>query len=129
MENVESLGSNKKRTLSVLLLFFLFVVPGYGQDIATKGAIGGRIVDQTGAVLPGSKVTVIGPEGERRVTANQTGEFDVPNLIPGRYTVKAELAGFKSVSLPNVEVFVGKTSALKITLNVGNVTEVVVVEA
>jgi hypothetical protein len=91
----------------------------------TKGAINGRVLDQTGAAVANAKVTVTGQTGDRIVNANAEGEFDAPNLIPGLYTVKAEQTGFKTISVPNVEVFVGKTSSLKLTLEAGAINEVI----
>src|SRR4030095_3815419 len=92
-----------------------------GQDIVTKGAIGGRVADAPGEVVPTAKITVSGPTGERVVTATDAGEFEMPNLIPGTYSVKAEQTGFKSVSVPGVEVFVGRTSTIKLTLDAGHI--------
>jgi hypothetical protein len=114
---------------SAFLISFSISVVGFAQDIATKGGISGRVVDSTGAVISSAKVTIRGPTGERVVNANESGEFDVQNLIPGTYTVKAEQSGFKTISVPNVEVFVGKTSALRLTLNVGNIQEVIEISA
>jgi Carboxypeptidase regulatory-like domain len=99
------------------------------QDLATKGGISGRVTDSTGAVIPNAKITINGPTGERVVTANESGEFDLENLIPGSYKVKAEQTGFKSVSVPEVVVNVGKSTALKLTLETGNISEVVEVTA
>src|SRR5262245_60959169 len=76
-----------------------------GQDLVTKGAINGRVLDQTGAAIANAKVTVSGQTGDRVVNANAEGEFEAPNLIPGLYTVKAEQSGFKTISVPKVEVF------------------------
>jgi hypothetical protein len=115
--------------LGGLIFSLLALGVALGQDIATKGGISGRVVDSTGAVIPNAKVTVAGPTGERVITTNQAGEFEVQNLIPGTYTVKAEQSGFKTVSVPNVGVFVGRTSALKLTLEAGNISEVIEVTA
>ena len=93
-------------------LWLWLCAPGVvlGQDFATKGAIRGRVVDASGAVIPNAKITITGPTGERVSSANEAGEFEVSNLLPGVYTVKAEQTGFKTASVPNVEVFVGKVS-------------------
>ena len=99
------------------------------QDMVTKGAINGRVLDQTGAAIANAKVTVSGQTGDRVVNANAEGEFDAPNLIPGVYTVKAELTGFKTVSVPNVEVFVGKVTSLRLALEAGAINEVIEVSA
>jgi len=129
MKEEKSIRSYARSALSVLLFSLLAVGAAFGQDLATKGAIGGRVVDAAGAVVPNAKVTVTGPTGERVAMANEAGEFEVQNLIPGSYTVKAEQAGFKAVSVPNVEVFVGKNSTLKLTLEAGNISEVIEVSA
>ncbi len=118
-----------QRCCSTLLICLMTVCAAFGQDLATKGSISGRVVDSTGAAILNAKVTVIGPTGERVVTANEAGEFDAPNLIPGTYTVKAEATGFKSISVPNVAVYVGKSTSLKLSLETGNITEVIEVSA
>ncbi|HKQ90967.1 MAG TPA: TonB-dependent receptor [Blastocatellia bacterium] len=102
---------------------------GLAQDIATKGGISGRVTDSAGAAIVNAKITITGGAGDRTVTANSEGEFDLQNLIPGSYKVKVELSGFKTLNVPGVEVFVGKTSALKLTLETGNISEVVEVTA
>jgi carboxypeptidase family protein len=99
------------------------------QDIATKGGISGRVTDSAGAAIANAKITITGPTGDRTVTANAGGEFDLQNLIPGAYKVKVEQTGFKTINVPGVEVYVGKTSALKLTLEPGNISEVVEVTA
>ena len=57
------------------------------------------------------------------------GAFELQNLTPGTYRVKAEQAGFKITTIPDVEVFVGKTAALRMTLEAGSVSDVVEVTA
>src|SRR5262252_1086639 len=102
---------------------------GLAQDIATKGGISGRVTDSAGAAIANAKVTITGQAGDRTVTANAEGEFEMQNLIPGAYKVKVEQSGFKTINVPGVEVYVGKTSALKLTLEPGNISEVVEVTA
>jgi hypothetical protein len=118
-----------QRCCSTLFVCLVAVCSAFGQDLATKGAISGRVIDATGAAIANAKVTVSGATGERIVTANELGDFDVPNLNPGVYTVKAEQSGFKTVSAPDVTVFVGKSTSLKLTLEAGNITEVIEVSA
>jgi len=102
---------------------------GLAQDIATKGGISGRVTDSAGAAIVNAKIIITGQTGDRTVTANSEGEFDLQNLIPGSYKVKVEQSGFKTLTVPGVEVYVGKTSALKLTLEAGNISEVVEVTA
>jgi carboxypeptidase family protein len=102
---------------------------GLAQDIATKGGISGRVTDSAGAAIANAKITITGQTGDRTATANSDGEFEMQNLIPGSYKVKVEQSGFKSLNVPGVEVYVGKTSALKLALEPGNISEVVEVTA
>jgi hypothetical protein len=115
--------------LVVGLCLGLTPVAASAQDILTKGSIRGTVVDTAGAVIQGAKVMVTGLTGERVVTTNDAGEFDVPNLIPGSYTAKAEQSGFKTASVANIVVYVGKTTTLRLTLEPGAITEVVEVAA
>jgi Carboxypeptidase regulatory-like domain len=126
-----NLRTGSKLISGAFLIIFFFCAFSFGlaQDIATKGAISGRVTDAAGAVIPGAKVVVSGETGTRAAAANEHGEFEVQNLIPGNYTVKAEHTGFKTVSVPNVQVYVGKTSSLKLTLEAGNITEIVEISA
>ncbi len=125
-------GFHSKGTMHVLFASLAMLILASlvsAQDTLTKGGISGRVMDAAGAVIAGAKVTISGPTGERTITTNSEGTFEVQNLIPGLYKVKAEQAGFKTITVPDVAVFVGKVSALKLTLEAGNISEVVEVTA
>jgi carboxypeptidase family protein len=116
----------KKFLLSIVSCFSLAFFAAYAQDIQTKGSISGTLVDVDGAVVQKAKVTISGQKTVDRVVAtNDEGVFEVENLTPGVYNVRAEEAGFKTASISNIEVFVGKTTALKLKLEAGNISEIV----
>ena len=100
-----------------------------GQDVQTKGSIGGTVTDATGAALPGAKVTITGQTGERSETTNESGIFKVDNLTPGTYNVRVEQTGFKSAVANNVTVNVGRESTLNLKLEAGEITATVDVTA
>src|SRR5262245_25041588 len=52
---------------------------GFAQDTLTKGGISGRVTDSAGAAIANAKVTITGPTGDRTVTANAQGEFELQN--------------------------------------------------
>src|SRR5215813_4071043 len=85
--------------LSLLLILSSASSLSFGQDIVTKGSISGRVTDSAGAVIPNAKITISGQTGTRAITTDAQGEFEVQNLIPGSYTVKAEQSGFKVASV------------------------------
>src|ERR1044072_558696 len=68
------------------------------------------VVDTTGAVLPGATVTITGLDPANQATpiapvrASDQGGPLAPKLAPGRYTVKAEAAGFEASTIPEVRV-------------------------
>src|SRR5207248_4526907 len=77
--------------------------PAFAQ---TTGRLVGTIEDAQGAVLPGVTVTVTSPQlqGVNSTVTDATGQFRFPSLPPGAYTVKADLAGFKTVEQSNVRI-------------------------
>ena len=76
----------------------------------TLGRIVGTARDGSGAIVPGATVTVVSAAtGEELVaTSQEDGAFVFPQVRPGRYTVKLELAGFKSVTYSDVRVEPGQ---------------------
>src|SRR6476660_3165964 len=96
---------------------------------AQEGSIIGTAVDDTKAVLPGVNVTATDQETGRVATAvtNEKGEYRLLRLLPGKYTVQAELAGFSSVVLKDVELLVGNTLAIPFTMKLAQVSETLTV--
>ncbi|HJT66738.1 MAG TPA: carboxypeptidase regulatory-like domain-containing protein, partial [Pyrinomonadaceae bacterium] len=101
----------------------------FGQDVQTKGFIGGTVTDPAGAAVPGAKVTVTGQQVERSATTNESGIYRIENLEPGNYTVRVEQAGFKGAVANNVTVFVGRESTINMKLETGEITATVDVTA
>src|SRR5215216_4953836 len=101
----------------------------FGQDVQTKGMIGGTVTDATGAAVPGARIVATGQTGERTGTTNENGIFRIENLEPGTYAVRVEQAGFKSAVANNVTVFVGRESTLNLKLEPGEITATVDVTA
>ena len=96
---------------------------------AVTGTILGTITDSSGAVMPGTTVTLrnTGTGLTRTVTTDAAGEYTVPSLPTGKYTVTAELSGFKTVSVPNVDLGVDQHVRINARLEVGAVEESVTV--
>src|ERR1700756_2305712 len=97
-----------KHVLGTILGALLFCVALFAQG--SFGRILGTVTDQTGAVLPGAKVSIIDTQRglARTLTTDQAGEYNAPNLIPGTYTVRVEAKGFQTVNRENVLLEVGK---------------------
>ncbi len=62
----------------------------------TARLLTGRVVDQSGSVLPGVTIEVATMAGSRRAVTDGNGAFSVSDVVPGRVTVTATLPGFQS---------------------------------
>jgi Carboxypeptidase regulatory-like domain len=100
------------------------------QTTISTGSIQGTIVDQSGAVVSGAKVTITNKSTGRVITVTTTsaGAYASGALTPGNFTVRVEAAGFKTSEMP-VTVEVGVTAAGNMRLQVGQAAQVVEVQA
>ena len=96
---------------------------------ATTGELTGRITDPGGAVVPGVTVTIRSADTGlvRSVVTTENGEYLFALLAPGRYTIDAELTGFKKIQRSDVVISVGSRQTLPLQLEVGALTETLVV--
>ncbi|HEU4597641.1 MAG TPA: carboxypeptidase regulatory-like domain-containing protein [Pyrinomonadaceae bacterium] len=104
-------------------LLLLLALPTYAQK--SSGQITGEVVDQNGAALPNTKVTVTQVETNltRDVNTNQDGIYSVPDLPIGTYRVSATHGGFKETVVEGVTVNVSTTTRQDFTMQVGEVGE------
>src|SRR5262249_1652495 len=93
------------------------------------GEIFGKVMDQSGAVLPGVTVTITAPNllQPLSATTSETGTYQFPRLEIGTYNVKFELAGFKTVVSEGIQVTVGFSAQVNAQLGVSTVQETVTV--
>src|SRR5262245_31348712 len=112
-------------------VFSVFVSTQAFAQGSSTASISGVVVDAQGAVIPGADIVVKNDRtGEVfAVVSSAQGVFSIPALITGTYTVTVSLAGFKSVVLHNVIVNAGVPASLRATLEVGGLSEQVVVQA
>src|SRR5262245_57612716 len=111
-------------TVTIALLLMLRAPVVVAQAI--KGSIQGRVTDSTGAVLQGASVTVT-PGGVRTATSTE-GDFAIPGLMPGTYTVTVDFVGFKEFS-QSVTVTAGETMRVNAKLDVAGQSEEILVAA
>jgi Carboxypeptidase regulatory-like domain len=89
----------------------------------TTGAISGRVTDAQGLAMPGVTITVTGPQGAKTAVTDAEGRFTIPFLTPGAYVLHAEVQGFKALERSGVQVRLGQTLDVPLTLEVGAVSE------
>jgi Carboxypeptidase regulatory-like domain/TonB-dependent Receptor Plug Domain len=117
------------RTICVLFVIALcLVAPAYAQ--LSTGSISGTVKDPSGAVIPGVSVTLSNPGvigGNKQAITNERGAYQFTRLVPGRYSVKAELVGFRPAGRENLAVNADVTVRADLTLEVGNISDTVTV--
>jgi Carboxypeptidase regulatory-like domain/TonB dependent receptor-like, beta-barrel len=113
--------------LWILAIPMLFASGAVAQEITT-GSISGRAVDSQGLPIPGATVTLTSSQGPQTFTTDQDGRFFAAFLTPGTYDVRVELSGFKPLEQKGVDVRLGQRVELTLPLDVGSLSETVVVE-
>jgi hypothetical protein len=114
------------------LLLALCASAGVAPAQEITGGIVGTVTDANGAAVKGATVSVTDAAKKtvvRTVTTNEEGQYDVRDLPVTLYEVSVEAPSFKKHVESGVQVNVGKRRQLDIALEVGNVEEVVTVEA
>lgn len=107
---------------------FALVLMGSFMMAQTSGLVG-TVKDATGAVIPGVDVSLLnqGNNQERNAVTNDMGEFLFFQITPGFYTLKVELTGFKTYVINDMRLLVDNTLSQDVTLETGQITEVVTV--
>ncbi len=115
-------------TLRIVVLIALASLVG-SVAFAQQASIVGVAVDATKAVLPGVNVTATDQAAGRQLIAvtNEKGEYRLLNVPPGTYTLQAELSGFTTVALRDVELLVGQNANITLTMKLAQVSETVTV--
>jgi hypothetical protein len=108
------------------LLVSLMAFSAFGQ--VQYGNMVGQVVGSDGAALPGVTVSLTGVGAPQNTVTDSQGRFRFPNLSPGNYTVKAELAGYGTATRAGIGVRLGGNPDITMTLN-PSVTQTITVTA
>ena len=95
-----------------------------------QGTLAGTVKDQSGAALPGVTVEAASPaliEKTREAVTDSAGQYRIPGLNPGTYSLTFKLSGFNVVRREGIELSGSATLTIPIELQVGTLTETVTV--
>jgi hypothetical protein len=118
---------NIRKAILTLSILILAVASGSAQSTAT---LSGSVTDPSGAVVPQAKVTVRGLSTGvvREVTSDSAGNYTVPSLQPGNYSVLVKSSGFADYTLSTVTLQVDQTVTANVKLGLASTGEVVEVQ-
>lgn len=120
---------NKVLVVAAFVAFALTLPAGKAPAQAVYGSINGTIFDNTGAVIPGAKVTATnqGQGVSFNATTNASGYYEFTHLIPGTYSVKVEAQGFQTFLQKDIGVQADVANQVNATMTVGAVSQEVTV--
>lgn len=110
-------------------LVFLVLCLSPFLEAAPTGAIRGTILDQTGAAVPDAAIvlTNLGTNESRKVTSGTSGDFTLPMIPVGQYTIRVEKTGFRSYVQTPVTITINAQVTLTVQLEVGSTHQQVTV--
>jgi hypothetical protein len=121
----ELAGAQGFRTAMLLCFFMAGCGTGFAQG--GLGSVVGSVADQTGAAVAGATVTATneGTQLSRSILSDAKGDYSIPSLNPGRYSVRAEKTGFQVALSNGMIVQVGQSTRVDFQLHLGAVTQTV----
>src|SRR5215471_5383083 len=125
MESKERKRLNVLAGLMAAVSIFLLIATVTATAQQNTGTILGVVKDSTGAVVPGVSVTMVNEETSltRSVITGENGAFSAPALPVGHYTIRVELAGFRTQTQRGLILEVAQELVVNPTLEVGAVTQ------
>ena len=127
------IGQSNGLFLLLLLpvVFLLLSTPAALAQSAGNASIQGTIADSTGAVLPGTAITLTNTATgvKRTATSDNGGLYSFPNTSVGTYTLSATKAGFQTYTQTGIVLEVGSAISINVPMTVGSQSEHVEVKA
>ena len=110
-----------------------FVLLGFGSAVwgqVVGGSISGTVRDETGAAIPAAVVSIKSLEtgSERKLASDESGRYSAPSISVGRYEVTASKEGFRPQVRTGIDLTVGQSTVVNLTLQIGEMRQVVTVE-
>lgn len=101
----------------------LVVLSASAQEF--RSTISGRVIDASGAAVPGAKLVAVNVATNEatNATTDATGAYTIPFLRPGNYRLSVTAQGFKQFSREDIVLEAAKIAGIDVTLEVGAVTE------
>ena len=113
------------------VLVLVLLASSFASAQISTSLIQGTITDSSGAAVPNAKIvaTLANTDTKFSTISNGSGNYVIPDVRPGAYTISAEAPGFKRIVRTGVVIAVNQSAHINLTLQVGAVTSTVEVNA
>lgn len=120
----------KGMSISVFIVL-VFALSAAAQSQSTTGTIQGTVIDANGAAVAGANVDIknLDTNLSKTLTTDEGGRFVALTLPPGRYSVSVAKSGFATAVAETVELTVGQTLNLPVSMKVSGVEERVTISS
>src|SRR5437868_4767250 len=117
------------RIASMMMAAWLGTAGAFAQ--ISQATLEGTVKDSSGAVIPGASVTLKnkGTAAVRSAITDQSGQYSILNLDPAEYSLTVSFKGFKTFVVSTLTLHTGEHSTFNGTLELGDTTQEVTVEA
>ncbi|MCC6364669.1 MAG: TonB-dependent receptor [Bryobacterales bacterium] len=112
-------------TMLVLALGLTGTLFGQGGADTSKGSLSVEVQDSSGAIVQNANVTLSGSMGSRVSKSDSRGVSIFYNLVPGIYSVRVEVPGFRAAEIKNAAVSANERTPLRVVMEPGAVAETV----
>jgi Carboxypeptidase regulatory-like domain len=127
----EHIYSLRRLSLGVVMAILASVFLAAGACAQVDASLWGSVNDTFGAGIPGATIAIRNLETgkERILTTDESGRFNAPALVVGRYEISASKAGFRTDRRTSISLVIGQREEVNLTLQVGDVHQTVEVAA
>jgi len=117
--------------LFALVICSMLLIPSGAFAQEFRATISGTVTDVTGAVVPGASITVTETQSGtiNRTTSDNTGQYVVPFLPPGNYSISVTKKGFETLTRAGITLQAQEHPIIDLALTVGSATQTVTVTA
>jgi hypothetical protein len=111
-----------------ILSFFAYSSPAYPQG-TTVAQLTGTVLDESGGAVKGASIVLVQPETNRtyQTASNDSGYYAIPNIQPAKYELTVSFKGFATSIRKGLELTVGQSATVDVTLKVATAAEQVIV--
>src|SRR5438876_6021209 len=116
-----------RKSVVVISLLSVLVLCTQAFSQSSNAGLSGNVSDRANALIPGATVTATNADTGVKSTGltDETGTYNIPSLLPGLYTVSAELPGFQTRTYTDVRLGNAAQARLNFTLEVASLNTTV----